>query len=101
MRFRRPRDLPLSATICSRRRRTPPGPRVGLSPPPSKQRRSIVANSFARHRGPPADEGDVMPDLPSRPDLGQLRRQAKDLLRAAKRDDTDAVARLHLSLIHI
>ncbi len=36
-----------------------------------------------------------MPDLPSRPDLGQLRRQAKELLRAAQRDDTDAVARLH------
>jgi len=36
-----------------------------------------------------------MPDLPSRPDLGQLRRQAKELLRAAQRDDTDALARLH------
>lgn len=35
-----------------------------------------------------------MPDLPSRPDLGQLRRQAKDLLRAAQRDDPGAVARL-------
>lgn len=36
-----------------------------------------------------------MPDLPSRPDLGQLRRQAKDFLRAAKRDDTDALAGIH------
>jgi len=35
-----------------------------------------------------------VPDLPSRPDLAQLRRQAKDLLRAAQRDDKDAVARL-------
>ncbi len=35
-----------------------------------------------------------MPDLPLRPDLAQLRCQAKDLLRAAQRDDKDAVARL-------
>ena len=37
-----------------------------------------------------------MPDLPPRPDLGQLRRQAKDLLRAARLGDTDAVTRLRL-----
>jgi len=55
----------------------------------------MVTNSFARHRGPPADEGDVMPCLPPSPDLGQLRRQAKDLLRAAQRGNPDAVARLH------
>ena len=36
-----------------------------------------------------------MPDLPPRPDLGQLRRQAKDLLRAAQRGDTSAVVGLH------
>lgn len=36
-----------------------------------------------------------MSDLPARPDLGQLRHQAKDLLRAAKRGDADAVARVH------
>lgn len=35
-----------------------------------------------------------MPDLPSRPDLGQLRRQAKELLGAAQHGDTDAVARV-------
>ena len=35
-----------------------------------------------------------MPSLPARPDLDQLRRQAKDLLRAAKRGDPDAMARL-------
>jgi hypothetical protein len=35
-----------------------------------------------------------MPDLPARPDLGQLRHQAKDLLRAAQRGDPDAVARI-------
>ena len=36
-----------------------------------------------------------MPDLPARPDLGQLRRQAKDLLRAAVSGDPDALARMH------
>ena len=35
-----------------------------------------------------------MPDLPARPDLGQLRHQAKDLLRAAQRGDPGAVARI-------
>ena len=32
-----------------------------------------------------------MPDLPARPDFGQLRRQAKDLLRAATSGDADAL----------
>ena len=35
-----------------------------------------------------------MPDLPARPDLGQLRHQAKDLLHAAQRGDPGAVARI-------
>lgn len=35
-----------------------------------------------------------MPDLPARPDLGQLRHQAKDLLRAARRGDPEALARI-------
>src|SRR5215469_16635956 len=35
-----------------------------------------------------------MPDLPARPDLDQLRHQAKDLLHAAQRGDPDAVARM-------
>lgn len=34
------------------------------------------------------------PYLPARPDLDQLRHQAKDLLRAAKRGDAEAIARL-------
>lgn len=41
----------------------------------------------------PASKGDVIPDLPARPDLGQLRRQAKELLAAARHDDDDARAR--------
>ena len=39
-----------------------------------------------------------MPDLPPRPDFGQLRRQAKDLLRAARSGEADALARLAGSL---
>ena len=35
-----------------------------------------------------------MPDLPARPDLGQLRNQAKDLLHAAKNGDPDATRRI-------
>jgi hypothetical protein len=35
-----------------------------------------------------------MHDLPARPDLDQLRHQAKDLLRAAKREDSGAAARI-------
>jgi uncharacterized protein len=35
-----------------------------------------------------------MPDLPARPDLDQLRHQAKDLLRAAQRGDSGAVTRI-------
>jgi ankyrin repeat protein len=35
-----------------------------------------------------------MPNLPARPDLGQLRNQAKDLLRAARAGDADAVQRI-------
>jgi ankyrin repeat protein len=35
-----------------------------------------------------------MSDLPPRPDLGQLHRQAKDLLRAARAGDPSAVARM-------
>jgi len=35
-----------------------------------------------------------MPDLPARPDLGQLRRQAKDLLRGARAGDAAALGRV-------
>lgn len=35
-----------------------------------------------------------MPDLPSRPDLGQLRNQAKDLLHAARAGDSEQLARI-------
>src|SRR5262249_52254830 len=42
----------------------------------------------------PGCEGDVMPELPDRPDLGQLRRQARELLRAAANGEPNAVTRL-------
>ena len=36
-----------------------------------------------------------MRDLPARPDLEQLRRQAKDLIRAARRGESEALDRIH------
>jgi ankyrin repeat protein len=45
--------------------------------------------------GPQATEGDAVSDsLPERPDLGQLRRRAKELRDAARRGDAAAVERL-------
>ena len=35
-----------------------------------------------------------MPDLPARPDLDQLRHQAKDMLHAAQRGDPGAISRI-------
>lgn len=42
-----------------------------------------------------------MPDLPPRPDLDQLRRQAKELLRAAKHGDEDALASIRAVSPHM
>jgi hypothetical protein len=42
----------------------------------------------------PGRQGDVMPDLPGRPDLAQLRRQARELLRAAAKGEPTAAGRL-------
>src|SRR5690349_8039740 len=42
----------------------------------------------------PGPRGDVMPELPDRPNLDQLRRQARELLRAAAHNEPSAVARL-------
>jgi hypothetical protein len=39
-------------------------------------------------------KGDVMPDLPTRPDLEQIRHQAKDLLRAARSGDGESLVRI-------
>src|SRR5215472_13893332 len=45
-------------------------------------------------RGPQTGKGDVMPDLPARPNLDQLRHQASDLLRAARAGDAAATRRI-------
>jgi ankyrin repeat protein len=45
-------------------------------------------------RGPQAGEGDIMATLPARPNLGHLRRQARDVLRAAQAGDIAAVNRI-------
>jgi hypothetical protein len=77
-------------------RRVPPGPREGLSPPPSHDAR--VANGLfflGLSSGRQATEGDAVPDLlPERPDLDQLRRRAKELRDAARAGDTAALQRL-------
>jgi Family of unknown function (DUF5990)/Ankyrin repeats (3 copies)/Ankyrin repeats (many copies) len=86
------------------RERAPPGPRVGLSPPLLLH--ELVGgydDLLSRQRGPLVVKGDVMHDLPARPDLSQLRRQAKDLLDAAKSGDPDSLERIgavsqHLTL---
>ena len=45
--------------------------------------------------GPQATEGDAVSDsLPERPDLGQLRRRAKELRDAARQGDAEALERL-------
>ena len=79
-----------------RRWRAPPGSRAGLESNSTAVRRS----GFRQDRLPIAPEcepglpGDVMPGLPDRPDLHQLRRQARELLRAAVSGDPAAVARI-------
>jgi ankyrin repeat protein len=45
-------------------------------------------------RGSGAAEGDVMADLPGRPSLDHLRREARDLLRAAQAGDPAAASRI-------
>jgi uncharacterized protein len=52
---------------------------------------STVSFVLARARDP---RGEVMPDLPARPDLDQLRHQAKDLLKAAQRGEPEAIQRM-------
>jgi ankyrin repeat protein len=55
-----------------------------------------MAISCGLARGPQAGEGDVMSDLPVRPDLDQLRHQARDLLRAARAGDAAAADRIRV-----
>src|SRR5437764_1128609 len=52
-------------------------------------------------RGPRVGNGDVMTTLPANPNLEQLRRQAKELLRAAKTGEPDAVRRVEATSVRL
>src|SRR5689334_19656628 len=84
---------PGHATIGTGAGRVPPGPREGLCPPPT-HRPCGCGLFLGLSSGPQADEGDAMSgSLPERPDLGQLRRRAKELRDAARRGDAAALDR--------
>ena len=58
----------------------PPGPREGLSRPPTEHACVGDGPFLGLRSGPQAVEGDAMFDpLPERPDLDQLRPRAKEL----------------------
>src|SRR6185312_16060334 len=72
-------------------------PRTGPSPPDSLGRqRAIFFQPVGRTRAPA--KGDRMseshPSLPARPSLEQLKKRAKELLRAIRAADPAAIARL-------
>ena len=82
--------------MLARRWRAPPGSRAGLESNSTAVRRSCFRQDrllIAPEREP-GQPGDAMPGLPDRPDLDQLRRQARELLRAAVGRDPAAVARI-------
>src|SRR6266545_4992769 len=80
-----------------RRRRAPPGSRAG---PESTSTAPYMVVLFRQDRlriAPecePGPRGDVSSEIPDRPDLDQLRRQARELLRAAANGEPRAVTRL-------
>src|SRR6516225_10329762 len=80
-----------------RRRRAPPGSRAGPSPPPPCSSGCACGTTvfFRARTRTTGGDGDVMPELPFPPDLDQLRRQARELLRAAAQGEPDSLARLH------
>jgi hypothetical protein len=68
-----------------------------LSPPPQFLTRVVLSRQDRLRIAPEREPGrrrDVMSELPERPDLDQLRRQARELLRAAAKGQPAAVARL-------
>ena len=76
--------------------RAPPGPREGLSPPPKHKPRH-GCGLLPRPEQRTARVGGSAPcpvSLPERPDLDQLRRQAKELRDAARRGDPGALDRV-------
>src|ERR1700722_19098892 len=68
-----------------------------LSPPPPSYRGRVCRQDrlLIEPTREPGLRGDIMAELPDRPDLDQLRRQAKELLRAAADGEPRARARLH------
>src|SRR5580692_9573868 len=57
--------------------------------------------SLSRLECEPGPRGDVMSELPDRPDLDQLRRQARELQRAAADGEPHALARLRAVSEHV
>src|SRR5262249_26322672 len=84
------------AMIEQARGEAPPGPRAGLCPlPPTAAGRWFLVSVFSRAgRGPQPEGGHVVRELPDRPDLDQLRRQARELQRAAADGEENALRRL-------
>src|ERR1700730_391441 len=75
--------------------RAPPGSRAGPeSTSASKGRAFRQDRLLIGPKREPGLRGDVMSELPGRPNLDQLRRQARELLRAATGGEPDALARL-------
>ena len=75
---------------------TPAGPREGLSPPVEVSWVRHVVSVLASLRTAGHEHGGRMPatrHLPDSPDPDQLRRQAKELLRAARTADPTALSR--------
>jgi hypothetical protein len=69
--------------------RAPPGPREGLSPPQARE--SVCGLFLGLSSGSQAKGGDAVPEsLHDRPDLDQLRRLAKELRDAARRNEAEA-----------
>src|SRR6202042_850877 len=69
--------------------------RAGPSPPPRCSPGCACGTTVSRARTRTTGcDGDVMPELPFPPDLDQLRRQARELLRAAAQGEPAALARL-------
>src|SRR5215469_6597249 len=56
--------------------------------------RVVAISWWAWHADRRPARGDVMPDLPARPNLDQLRHQARDLVRAARAGDVAARKRI-------
>ena len=71
----------------------PPGSREGLESASRIIHGLQPSSSFDEPERGPGLRGDIMPDLPERADIDQLRRKARELLRAAAAGEPEALAR--------